>query len=38
MVFVKMEFVCVKLGTVELSVKPEFVQMVVQEMEFVHLK
>jgi hypothetical protein len=38
MVFVKMEFVYVKLDTVVLNAKLEFVQMVVQEMEFVLLK
>lgn len=38
MVFVKMEFVYVKLDTAVLNVKLEFVQMVVQEMEFVLLK
>jgi len=38
MVFVKMEFVFAKLVTVELNVKPEFVQMIVPEMVFAQHK
>jgi hypothetical protein len=37
-VFVKMVFVCVRQDTVELSVNPEFVQMIAPEMVFALLK